>query len=156
MRIDTRGDDAGGNFFAGFEGHAGGSPVFDENLVDRGLRADFHPEFTSGCSNGIADGPGAPTAEAPGAEGAVDFTHVVMQENVSGAGRADAEEGADDSGGRHGGFEHVGFKPLVEKSGGAHGHELDEGVALVGGEIAKKLAEKIKTLKGARAQRGGV
>jgi len=48
-----------------------------------------------------------------------------MEENVSGAGRADAEERTDDSGGGHGGFEDVGLEPLIEEVGGAHGHELD-------------------------------
>src|SRR6267143_1139739 len=89
------------------------------------LRAGFHAEFARGGGDGVADGAGAAAAESPGPEGAVDFAHVMVQENVSGAGGTDAEEGADDAGGGHGGFEDVGLEPLVEKIGGAHGHELD-------------------------------
>src|SRR5216683_2990304 len=146
MRVDTGGDYAGGDFFAGF----------DENFVDGGLRADFRAEFAGGGSDGVADGAGAAPAETPRAEGAVDFAHVVMEEHVGSAWRADAEEGADDAGGGHGGFEDVGLEPLVEKVGGAHGHELDEGVALVGRKLAKTLAEKIEALEVARVQRGGI
>src|SRR6266436_1541873 len=125
MRIDAGGNDASGNFFTRFEGDAGGAAVFDEDFVDGGLRADFHAEFAGGGGDGVADGAGAATAEAPGAEGAVDFAHVVMKKNVGGARGTDAEEGADDAGGGYGGFENIGLEPLVEEIGGAHGHELD-------------------------------
>src|ERR1700731_4411275 len=101
MRIDTGRDHAGGNFFAGFEGDTGCAAIFDENFVDGGLRADLHTKFTGRGGNSIADGAGATAAEAPGAEGSIDFAHIVMQENVSGAGRSDAQEGADDSGSGH-------------------------------------------------------
>src|SRR5260370_9594649 len=125
MGIDAGGKESGGNFFTRFEGNAGGAGGFDGGFLDGGLRADFHAEFARGGGDGVADGAGAAAAESPGAEGAVDFAHVMVQENVSGAGGADAEEGADDAGGGHGGFEDVGLEPLVEKIGGALGHELD-------------------------------
>src|ERR1700736_1186670 len=113
MRIDAGGHYAGGDFFTGLEGDTGAATILDEDFVHGSLRADLHAEFASGGCNGIADGAGTSAAESPGAECAVDFAHVVMQENVCGAGRANAEEGADDSGGGHGGLEDVGLEPLV-------------------------------------------
>ena len=49
----------------------------------------------------------------------------MMEENVGGTGRTNAEKRADDARGGHGGFEDVGLEPLVEEVGGAHGHQLD-------------------------------
>src|SRR6266404_1012645 len=156
MRVDAGGNYAGGNFFAGFESNAGSATVLYEDFVDGGLCADFHTEFAGGCGDSVADGTGAAAAESPGTEGAVDFAHVVMKENVSRAGGADAEEGPDDAGSGHGGFEDVGLEPLVEEIGGTHGHELDEGVALVGREIAKTLAEEVEALEVTGMQGGRI
>src|SRR5947207_2675023 len=117
MRVDAGGDDGGGDFFTGLERDSRGASVFYDDAVDGGLRTNFHAGFAcSGC-NGVGNGAGAASAESPGAEGAIDFAHVMVQENVRGAGRADSEKGADDSGGGHGGFEDVGLKPLIEKIG---------------------------------------
>ncbi len=65
-----------------------------------------------------------------------------MKENVRRAGRADAQKCADDSGGGHGGFEHVGLEPLVEEIGGGHGHELDEIVFVLGGKGLEAFCEE--------------
>src|SRR5260370_17703632 len=91
-----------------------------------------------------------------GGESAVEVGDVVMEENVGGAGRANAKERADDSGSGHSGFENVSLKPLVEKIGGTHGHELDEGVALVGGEPAETLHQKVQLLEIFGIECGGV
>ena len=80
----------------------------------------------------------------------------MMQENVRGAGRADAKERPDDAGGGHGGFEDIGLEPLVEKIGGAHGHELDERVTLVGRELAETLEQKMELLEIFGIERGGI
>src|SRR4029077_16823314 len=92
MGVDAGGDDAGGDFFTGFENDAGGAAILDENFIYGGLRADFHAELAGRGGDSIADGAGATATEAPGAEGAVDLAHVMVQENVSGAGRANTEE----------------------------------------------------------------
>src|SRR4029077_16278090 len=107
-----------------------GAAVLDENFVHGGLRANLDSGFAGRGADGVGNGTCAPAAETPGSEGAVNFAHVVVEENVGGAGRANAEKSANDAGSGHGGFQDVGFKPLVEKIGGAHGHELDQGVAL--------------------------
>ena len=80
----------------------------------------------------------------------------MVQQNVGGAGRAHAEKSADDSGGGHGGFERIGFEPLVEKIGGAHGHELDEIVFVLGGEGLETLAEEGEFFQAARIERSGI
>ncbi len=156
MRIDAGGDDGGGDFFAGFQDDAGCAAVLDEDSVDRRLRADFDAGFAGRCADGVRNGAGAAAAESPGAEGAVDFAHVVMQKNVGGAGRADAEECADDAGCGHRGFERIGLEPLIEEIGGAHGHELDERVALVGRKAAETLQHEVKLLEVARVERGRI
>ena len=79
-----------------------------------------------------------------------------MEQNVSRARRANAEKSADDAGGGHGGFEDVGFKPLVEEIGGAHRHELDERVALVGRKAAETLHEEVKLLEIAGLESRGI
>ena len=80
----------------------------------------------------------------------------MVEQNVGGARRANAEERADDSGGGHGGFEHVGLEPLIEKIGGAHGHELDEIVFVFGVEILEALAEEGEFFQVARIEGSGI
>src|SRR6202451_1115598 len=55
--------------------------------------------------------------------------------------RANTQECADDAGGRHGRFKHVGLKPLIEKIDGAHGHELDLVVFVVARHTLEALAD---------------
>ena len=50
----------------------------------------------------------------------------------------------------------VGFEPLVEEVGGAHGHELDQRVALVGREVAETLHHEMELLEIARIESGGI
>src|SRR5229473_8605734 len=156
MRIDAGRDHVGGELFAALENDACCAAVLDEDFANRRFGADFDAGFSRCAGDGVRNGAGAATAEAPGAESAVDFAHIVMEKNVGGAGRADAEKCADDAGGGHGGFENVGFKPLVEEIGGAHGHKLDEGVALVGREFAETLQQEVELLEIARIESSGV
>ena len=122
---DAGGDNVATDFFARLEDDAGGAAVPIDDFCDGGIGADFDAEFACGGPDGVGDCAGAAAAEAPRAECAINFAHVVMQENVGGAGRTNAEKRADDAGGGHGCLEHVGLKPLVEEVDGAHGHELD-------------------------------
>src|SRR5438552_13511050 len=80
----------------------------------------------------------------------------MVEENVGSAGRANAEERAYDSGSGHRRLEDVGFKPLVEKSSGAHGHELDESVAFVGRKFAETLEQEMELLEIFGIERGGI
>ena len=76
-----------------------------------------------------------------------------MQQNVSSSWRTDPEKCANDTGSRHGGFEDVGLKPLIEKIGGAHGHELDQVVFVLGWERLESLAEEKEFFQIARIER---
>ena len=139
MRVHAGGDDIGKEFFAGLQDDACGTAMLHENFSDWRFGANLDAGFARRIRNRVRNSTGAAAAEAPGTECAVDFAHVVMEENVGGAGRANTEEGADDARGGHGGFEDVRFEPLVEKIRGAHGHKLDERVALVRREFTEAL-----------------
>src|SRR5437016_10629212 len=156
MRVDAGGDDVCEDFFTGLENDSRGAAVLDEDFADGSVGSDYDAGFTGGVSDGVRNGASAAAAEAPGAERAIDIAHIVVKENVSGAGRTNAEERADDTGSGHGGFEDISFKPLVEEIGGTHGHELDEGVALVGRKFAEALQQEVKLLEVLWIERGGV
>src|SRR5208282_2539394 len=93
--------------------------IFDDDFGDGGLGTNLDPGFTGGVGDGIGNCTGASAGEAPGAECAVDFSHVVVEQDVGCAGRAHTQECADDSGGRHRCFEDVGLEPLIQKIDGA-------------------------------------
>ncbi len=156
MRVDAGGDDVCEDFFTGLENDSRGAAVLDEDFADGCFGADFDAGFAGGVCDGVRNGASAAATEAPGAERAIDFAHVVVKENVSGAGRTNAEERADDARSGHGGFEDIGLEPLVEKVRGAHGHELDEGVALVGRKFAKALQQEVELLEVFGIERGGI
>ncbi len=140
--IDARRDDGRVVLVAGGGGDADRLAVFNQDLRDRNLRLDFHTGFASGVGNGVGDGAGSSAGETPGAKCAVDLAHVVVQQDVGGAGRAHAEKRADDSRRRHGGLEHVGLEPLVEEIDRAHGHELHLVVLVFAVEVFEAAAQE--------------
>jgi len=91
------------NFVAVREHNASGTPVLDVVLNydprDRSFGANFRSGFAGCAGDRILDGARAAARESPGAESAVDFAHVVMQQNVGCARRAHAEKRADYAGG---------------------------------------------------------
>ena len=97
--IDARGNCVGVDFVAVGEDDAFGFAIFDDDFRDGGLGADLDSGFAGCVGDGVGNCASAAAGEAPGAECAVDFSHVVMEQNVGGAGRAHAEECADDAGG---------------------------------------------------------
>ncbi len=97
-RIDARGNDVGVDFVAVGEHHAFGLAVFHNDLSDTGFSANLRAGFPGGIADRIGNCAGAAAGESPGAESAVDLTHVMMEQNVSRTRRADAEECADDAG----------------------------------------------------------
>ena len=100
-------------------------PSGQHDLRDRRLGADLDAGLARRVGDRVRDRAGAAAGEAPGPERAVDLAHVVVEQDVGRAGRAHAEERADDAGRRHRRLEHVGLEPLVEEVDGAHRHELD-------------------------------
>ena len=156
-RIDAGRNHVSVNFVAAREHNAGGASVLDHDAGNRGPGADFNSGLASGVGNSVGDGAGAATRKSPGSEGSVDFAHVVMQQNVGGAGRAHAEKSSDNARGRHRRLEHIGLKPLIEKVGGAHGHELDL-VVLVAARHALETAsdeEQLHQFSGIERHRVG-
>src|SRR5450432_1185523 len=79
MGIDAGRNDIGVNFFSVFQGDAGDPIVFYDDVVDWSVGADFDAKFACRGSDGVGDRAGATTTEAPGAEGAIDFAHVMVQ-----------------------------------------------------------------------------
>ncbi len=121
-------DHAGVKLVSVFEGDPGGAAIPDDDLFDRGIDADFHPQGAGGVGDGGRHAAGLVFGKAPGAEGAVNFAHVVVEQDVGGAGRARAEKGADDAAGRFRPFEGVGLEPVIEQVGGGLGNQSGEGV----------------------------
>src|ERR1700690_217145 len=102
--IYARGNHRSANFFAAIQDYAFGPPILDQNFRDDSFGANFYAGFARRVGDGIGDCAGAAAAKAPGAEGPVDFAHVMMEQDVGGARRAYAQESADNSRRRHGGF----------------------------------------------------
>src|SRR5271154_3072296 len=144
MRIDAGRNYISGDFFTGLQSDADGTAILYQDFSDRGFGANFDAQLQRGSGNGVGNGAGATAAETPRAESPINFTHVVMQQNVRGAGRANSQKRANDARSRHGGLENIGLEPLVEKIGGAHGHELHKGVALVGRKRTESLHQKVQ------------
>ena len=106
------------------EHHARGPPVLRQNLRDRAPGANLRAEAPRRVADGVGDRAGPAARQAPGAEGAVDLAHVVVQQDVGGARRPHAEERADDARRAHRGLQHVGLEPLIEEVHRAHRQEL--------------------------------
>src|ERR1700688_288233 len=85
-RIDARRNCLGKDFVAISEDDAFRLAIFDNNSRDGGLCANLNSSFASRIANRIRHRSGSAASESPGAESAVNFSHVVMQQNVGGAG----------------------------------------------------------------------
>jgi hypothetical protein len=133
--------------------HAGGASVLDDDFRNRSFGADFDSGLASGVGNRIRNCAGAATRKSPGTEGAVNLSHVVMQQNVSGAGRAHAEKSSDNARRRHRRLEHIGLEPLIEKVDGAHGHELDLVVFILARHALEAASDKEQLHQFFRIQR---
>ncbi len=132
LRVNAGDDGPSVDFLTALQCNAGRLAVLDDHLLDAGLGADLGTQLSGRRSDRFAHRTGAAFGEPPGPEHTVDLAHVVVQQHVGRAGRADAEEGADDAAGRHGRLERLGLEPLVEEIGRAHRHELAERVELFG------------------------
>ncbi len=96
-RIDARRNCVGIDFVAVGEHDAFGFAVFHDDFRDGGLGANFCASFAGRVADGVGNCTGAAARESPGSECAVDFSHVVVEQNIGGAGRAHAEERPDNS-----------------------------------------------------------
>ena len=91
--------------------------------------------------------------KAPGAEHAVELAHVVMQEHISGARRARAEQRADDAARRLRALQRLALEPFVEIVGRAHGEELPQRVEILLRQSAEIASEPQEIEKLARIER---
>ena len=101
-------------------------PLLDDDPGDGRLGADLRAQGLGRTGDRVGHAAGAALGDAPGAEGAVDLAHVVVQQHVRGTGRPDALVGADDPRRGHRGLERVRLEPLLEEVRGRHRHQLDE------------------------------
>ena len=86
MWVDAGDDDLGVDLVAVLEHDAVSAAVGHQQFRHAGAEADLGTEVARRAGDRLGHLAGAAAAEAPGAERAVDLTHVVMQENVGGAG----------------------------------------------------------------------
>ena len=129
------------DLLARLEHDADGPAAPDVDPGDGRLEPDLGSERLGGGTDRVRDAPGPAARDAPGPEGAVDLTHVVVQEDVGRAGALDALVRPDDPGRRHRRDERVGLEPLAEEVGRAHRHELDEHRLLLLGQLLERPQE---------------
>src|SRR5262245_64540931 len=79
--VDTGRNDTRANFVSVLQHDAFRPSVFNNDPRDRNLRADLSAGFAGRTRNRIGDSARAAAHESPGTERAVDFAHVVMQQN---------------------------------------------------------------------------
>ena len=155
-RIDAGRNYVGVDLISASEHDAFRLPVLQNYLRDGSFRANLCAGFAGRVSNRIRDRAGSSARQPPGSERAVDLAHVVVQQNVSRAGAAHAQKGADDSGRRHRRLEHISLKPLVEKIDGAHRHQLHLVVLVVRREFLKATTHPEQFQQAFRIQRGRI
>ncbi len=156
VRVDARRDDLARQIVAILEHDADRGPVLDDDLRDARPGSDFGAGLARRAGDGVRDRAGSAAREPPRSEGPVDLAHVVMQEHVGRAGRAHAQERADDPRRRHRRLEHVGLEPLIEEVDGAHRHELNLVVFVAIGERLEAPAEREQIEQAARVEGCGV
>ncbi len=139
--IQCRDHDGRSDLVPVLEGHTHSLAVLHDDLGDAGLRANVGAEAPRGPRDRLAYAAGPAPGEPPSAHGAVDLAQIVVQQHVRCAGGSGAEERADDPAGRHGGLQGLRLEPLVEVVGGAHGHELEEGVELLPPQSTEMLGQ---------------
>src|SRR5258708_6439018 len=114
-RINTGGDHISINLVSILESHTLRAVVLDDEFGNGRLSADLCAGFAGSVCNGVGNCPGATSRKPPGAERAINLSHVMVQQNVSRTRRANAQKSADNARCGHCSLERVGLKPLVEK-----------------------------------------
>ncbi len=84
------------NLFAGLEHHANGALPLQQDLLDGRVGADARAVEACRVCDRSCNGARPTLRECPLAEGAVDLTEVVMEEDHPCPWRLDAKEGTDD------------------------------------------------------------
>ena len=159
LRIQVGNHHPRSNFIAVFQHDAGRPAVFHQHLAHRGVGFDGAAMLGHSASEGVGDGAHAAPSQAPGADAAIHIAHDMMQQNVGGTWRIDAQRRADDAGGGHRRLDQAVLEIVFQKFGGAHGEEADVFVDLPfaqGPELLGQI-EKLHDVagpEGCRVRRG--
>ena len=94
-RIDTGRNDVGANLFAILENDAPGLAVRNDDFRDRRFTAYLGAGFARCRGNRVRYRARSSAHKPPRPECAVDFAHIMVQQNVGRARRSNAEEGSD-------------------------------------------------------------
>jgi hypothetical protein len=155
-RVEPRHHRACADLVAVVEHDAGRAPPRHAQVAHRRLGQDLGAEAARRRGDRLADAAGAAFREPPRAKRAVDLAHVMVEQHVGGAGRAHAQEGADDAAHRHRRHQRLALEPLLEEIHRTHRHELEVQVAQIGLEIAHEASHPQQLQELARIERGGI
>ena len=155
-RIEAGRDDPGPELVAVLQRDAPGPSPLDDHLRHGGVGADLGARLAGRAGDRVGDGARAALREAPRPVVSVDLAHVVVEQHVGGARRTRAQERSDDPARRDRRLQRVGLEPLVDEVGGAHRHQLDEQVQLLGLEAEEVPAEAHQAGRFASGELAGI
>ena len=124
-RVERRDDDRRVELGPVGQGHAGRPAVGGDDVVDRRLEPDLHPERLGGPREHLGEPAVAALVERPRPELAVVLAEDVIQQDEPGALRVRTDLGADDRGRREVALQDVRLEVVVEEVGGAAGQQPD-------------------------------
>src|SRR5580698_1435803 len=125
LRIGAGDDGFRGDLFAAREQDAGNSSVFDQNLGDFGVGANFDAGFFRGGGHGGGEGAHA-SAGVGGVPYRIRIGGGAQQKQQRGAGGPGAEGGAVDAASGDCGAEQIGFEKFSDEIRGGHGTPTDQ------------------------------
>ena len=124
LRVCSRHHDFGLELIAVLECDSNSASILDDDLLHACVDSDLHPERFRRVQDRAADSARAVLGKAPGAERAVNFAHIVMEQHIRRPRRARTQERADDPAGGFCTFQRVGLEPLFEQIRGRLRGEL--------------------------------
>jgi hypothetical protein len=156
ISVHSRDDDRGLQLVTVFEAHAGRLAVANDDFFYARLGAQLAAGGLECARNRLGHGTHTTTREAPRTDVAIDFAHVVVQQDVGRARRVHPEGRADDAAARLGGLDYLGLEILVEVLGHAHGPEADRLVHAILAHLPELAADVQKLEQVFRLERGRV
>ena len=125
LGVDTGDYGAGGEFFAAGEDEAGDCTVFDADVADFGVGADFG----AGCARGFCEGAGEGAEASVGEGSGTDWMRIgcgAKKKDCCGACGPRAERGAEDTAGGDYGAQEFRVEKFGYEIGSGHGAPTDE------------------------------
>ena len=117
--------------------HGGGGALLGDDFHDFGAGADLRAMLLGGAGEGSGEIADAAAHEAGGAQRAVGFADLVVQQVKRRALLARSDEGAKHGTCRQAGFKQIVFKPFVQQIGYAHRQDAQELVPFFVAETVK-------------------